>query len=93
MIIDFTKYQDGTSTTTGDVVYLTNTLKMPTGRMWSNSTRFSPDPNYKIPMIKFVIGQLPEVKYNDPEMRGQERDPAVDDAGAAAGSFELEGPA
>jgi FtsP/CotA-like multicopper oxidase with cupredoxin domain len=69
MIIDFTKYQDGTSTTTGDVVYLTNVLKMPDGRMWSNSTRFSPDPNYKIPMIKFVIGQLPEVKYNDPEMR------------------------
>jgi FtsP/CotA-like multicopper oxidase with cupredoxin domain len=69
VIIDFTKYQDGTSTTTGDVVYLTNVLKMPDGRMWSNSTRFSPDPNYKIPMIKFVIGQLPEVKYNDPEMR------------------------
>jgi len=69
VIIDFTKYQDGTSTTTGDVVYLTNVLKMPDGRMWSNSTRFSPDPNYKIPMIKFVIGQLPEVKYKDPEMR------------------------
>ncbi len=93
VIIDFTKYQDGTSTTEGDEVYLTNVLKMTTGRMWDNSTRFSPDPNYKIPMIKFVIGQLPEVKYNDPGHGGPERDPAVDDAGAAAGSVELEGPA
>jgi FtsP/CotA-like multicopper oxidase with cupredoxin domain len=31
-------------------------MKMLDGRMWTNSTRFLPDPNYKIPMIKFVIG-------------------------------------
>ena len=31
-------------------------MKMPNGRMWSNSSRFSPDPNYKVPMIKIVIG-------------------------------------
>ncbi len=59
VIIDFTKYQDGTSTTKDDVVYLTNTMKMTTGRMWDNSKRFLPDPNYKIPMIKFVIGDPP----------------------------------
>ena len=60
VIIDFTKYQDGTTPTTpGDVVYLTNVMKMKNGRMWNKSTRFSPDPAYKIPMLKFVIGGLP----------------------------------
>ena len=56
VIIDFTRYQDGTPTTKGDVVYLTDVMKMPNGRMWSNSSRFSPDPNYKVPVLKFVIG-------------------------------------
>ncbi len=55
-IVDFTKYQDGTPTTKGDVIYLTNIMKMPDGRMWSNSSRFGSDPNYKIPMMKIVIG-------------------------------------
>jgi FtsP/CotA-like multicopper oxidase with cupredoxin domain len=55
-IVDFTKYMDGSPTKKGDVIYLTNVMKMPDGRMWSNSSRFSPDPNYKIPMIKIVIG-------------------------------------
>ena len=31
-------------------------MKMPDGRMWSNSSRFSPDPNYKVPVLKIVIG-------------------------------------
>ncbi|NMM25546.1 MAG: multicopper oxidase domain-containing protein, partial [Phycicoccus sp.] len=56
VIIDFTKYQDGTPTTKGDVIYLTDVMKMPDGRMWSSSSRFSPDPNYKVPVLKFVIG-------------------------------------
>jgi FtsP/CotA-like multicopper oxidase with cupredoxin domain len=56
VIVDFTRYQDGSPTTKGDVIYLTNTMKMPTGRMWSNSSRFSPDPNYKVPVLKIVIG-------------------------------------
>ena len=61
VIIDFTKYQDGiTPTTPGDEVYLTNVMKMKDGRMWNSSTRNSPDPAYKIPMLKFVIGDLPE---------------------------------
>src|SRR4029079_6393436 len=55
-IVDFTKYQAGSYTTKGDVIYLTDVMKMPDGRMWSNSSRFAPDPNYKIPMLKFVIG-------------------------------------
>jgi FtsP/CotA-like multicopper oxidase with cupredoxin domain len=55
-IVDFTRYQDGTPTTKGDVIYLTNVMKMPNGRMWSNSSRFSSDPNYKVPVMKIVIG-------------------------------------
>jgi FtsP/CotA-like multicopper oxidase with cupredoxin domain len=55
-VVDFTRYQDGTPTTKGDVIYLTNVMKMPNGRMWSNSSRFSPDPNYKVPVLKIVIG-------------------------------------
>jgi FtsP/CotA-like multicopper oxidase with cupredoxin domain len=55
-IVDFTKYQDGTPTTKGDVIYLTDVMRMPDGRMWSNSSRFSPDPKYKIPVMKIVIG-------------------------------------
>jgi len=64
-IIDFTKYQDGTPTTKGDVVYLTNVMKMPDGRMWTNSSRSLPDPNYKIPVLKFVIGDLPPKEHPD----------------------------
>ncbi|RAM38756.1 multicopper oxidase family protein [Arthrobacter globiformis] len=56
VIVDFTRYQDGTPTTKGDVVYLTNVMKMPNGRMWSNSSRFLPDPKYRVPVLKFVIG-------------------------------------
>ena len=55
-IVDFTKYQDGTPTTKGDVIYLTNVMKMPDGRMWSNSSRSAPDPAYKVPVLKIVIG-------------------------------------
>jgi FtsP/CotA-like multicopper oxidase with cupredoxin domain len=56
VVIDFTKYMDGSPTTKGDVVYLVNVMKMPTGRTWSNSSRFSPDPKYVVPVLKFVIG-------------------------------------
>jgi FtsP/CotA-like multicopper oxidase with cupredoxin domain len=55
MVVDFTKYQDGTPTKDGDVIFLTDVMKMPTGRMWSSSTRFSPDPNYKVPVLAFRI--------------------------------------
>jgi FtsP/CotA-like multicopper oxidase with cupredoxin domain len=56
VIIDFTKYQDGTPTSPGDVVYLTDVMKMGDGRMWDSSSRFAPDPKYKVPVLKFVIG-------------------------------------
>lgn len=55
VIIDFTHYQDGTETKTGDEIYLTNVMKMPDGRMWSSSSRSFPDPAYKVPVMKFVL--------------------------------------
>jgi FtsP/CotA-like multicopper oxidase with cupredoxin domain len=55
-IVDFTRYQDGSPTTKGDEIYLTNVMKMGAGRMWDSSSRFSPDPDYKVPLLKFVIG-------------------------------------
>ena len=55
VIVDFSKYMDGTPTSDGDAIYLTNVMKMPDGRMWSNSSRSGPDPQYKIPMIKIII--------------------------------------
>jgi FtsP/CotA-like multicopper oxidase with cupredoxin domain len=54
-IVDFSQYQDGSPTTPGDVIYLTNVMKMPDGRMWKSSSRFSPDPRYKVPMVKIII--------------------------------------
>ncbi len=60
VIVDFSRYQDGTPTTKGDVVYLTNVMRMPDGRMWSNSLRSTPDPAYKVPVLKFVIGDVAE---------------------------------
>jgi FtsP/CotA-like multicopper oxidase with cupredoxin domain len=55
-IVDFTQYQDGSPTSKNDVIYLTDVMKMTTGRMWDTSSRFSPDPNYKIPVLKIIIG-------------------------------------
>ena len=70
VIIDFTRYQDGTPTTKGDVIYLTDVMKMPNGRMWTNSSRFSPDPSYKVPVLKFVIGDnAPDDSQIPPRLR------------------------
>src|SRR5689334_15505877 len=55
VVIDFTKYQDGSPTSKDDVIYLTDVMKMTTGRMWDNSTRSIPDPAYKVPLLAFVI--------------------------------------
>jgi FtsP/CotA-like multicopper oxidase with cupredoxin domain len=61
VIVDFSRYMDGSITSINDEIYLTNVMEMPTGRMWSHSTRFSPDPRYKVPMLKFVItGDAPD---------------------------------
>jgi FtsP/CotA-like multicopper oxidase with cupredoxin domain len=51
-IVDFTKYMDGTTTTSDreTVIYLVNTMKMTTGRMWD-----SQDPRYQVPVMKIII--------------------------------------
>ena len=60
VIVDFTRYQDGTPTRKGDAIYLTNVCKMIDGRLPTASTRFGGlDPSYKIPILKFVVGDAP----------------------------------
>jgi FtsP/CotA-like multicopper oxidase with cupredoxin domain len=55
IIVDFTKYQDGTPTKKGDAIYLTNIMAMADGRKPTSGTRFGLDPAYKVPMVKFII--------------------------------------
>ena len=42
--------------------------------MWDNSSRFPPDPNYKVPMLKIVIGDLPDETDNSVIPEGIMRD-------------------
>jgi FtsP/CotA-like multicopper oxidase with cupredoxin domain len=53
-IVDFTHYMDGTETQPGQEIYLVDTMKMTTGRMWDLA-----DPAYKVPVMKIVIGDDP----------------------------------
>jgi len=70
VVVDFTRYQDGSPTSKGDVIYLTNVMKMGTGRMWDSSSRFSPDPDYKVPVLKIVIGDnAPDHSHVPPRLR------------------------
>jgi FtsP/CotA-like multicopper oxidase with cupredoxin domain len=58
VVVDFTKYMDGTPTTPGDVIYLVNVLDMPDGRKPNfnapGAALFS-----KVPIMKIVIGGAP----------------------------------
>jgi FtsP/CotA-like multicopper oxidase with cupredoxin domain len=77
---------DGTPTTKGDVIYLTNTLKMDDGRKPDGS-----DPSYKVPILKIVIG---DVAPDDSLMPGDLRPCGDADKTRLAGlpqrTFELE---
>lgn len=53
VIVDFTRYRDGSPTAPGDVVYLTNTAFMPDGR------RQREDERYAVPLLRIVIGAPP----------------------------------
>jgi FtsP/CotA-like multicopper oxidase with cupredoxin domain len=64
IVIDFSKYADGTATKKGDVVYLVNVLEMQTGRKPGPAVDCGeegqpacpmPDPNYAVPVLKFVL--------------------------------------
>jgi FtsP/CotA-like multicopper oxidase with cupredoxin domain len=50
-VVDFTKYMDGTPTRKGDELYLVDVMKMTAGRMWDSSDR-----DYKVPVMKIIIG-------------------------------------
>jgi FtsP/CotA-like multicopper oxidase with cupredoxin domain len=56
IVLDFTKYLDGSATKKGDVIWLTNIMKMSDGRKPNSGTRFGLDKKYKIPLLKIVIG-------------------------------------
>jgi FtsP/CotA-like multicopper oxidase with cupredoxin domain len=68
VIVDFSKYMDGTPTTKGDVLYLVNTMKMANGRKpnsWPTTHNDLTgqdvedpefDPSYAVPVMKIVIG-------------------------------------
>jgi FtsP/CotA-like multicopper oxidase with cupredoxin domain len=68
IVVDFTRYQDGSPTKAGDEIYLVDVMKMTTGRMWDSA-----DPNYKVPVMKIIIGDdapdqsLPGVDIYDPK--------------------------
>jgi FtsP/CotA-like multicopper oxidase with cupredoxin domain len=60
VVVDFTKWMDGSYTKPGDELYLTNTMKMMTGRMWD-----AQDPAYMVPVMKIIIdGDPPEPDYS-----------------------------
>jgi len=67
VVVDFSRYMDGTPTTKGDVIYLVNTRQMTTGRKPNGPTMLDdntgkdvidPDfePGFCAPLIKIVIG-------------------------------------
>jgi FtsP/CotA-like multicopper oxidase with cupredoxin domain len=57
VIVDFTKYMDGSPTSIGDEIYLVNTMEMEDGR----KPEFERPSSYKVPLMKIVIdGNPPE---------------------------------
>jgi FtsP/CotA-like multicopper oxidase with cupredoxin domain len=75
-IVDFTKYMDGSETRAGHEIYLVNTMKMTTGRMWDSKDR-----NYKVPLMKIVIeGEPPEPDMSIIPAKLREVPPWVDGA-------------
>ena len=88
-VLDFTKYMDGTPTTKGDIIYLTNTLKMDDGRKPDSS-----DPDYKIPLLKIVIGDDPPEKDSSQMPTDLRPLPVIPDSATRAGlrhrTFELQ---
>jgi FtsP/CotA-like multicopper oxidase with cupredoxin domain len=61
-IVDFTKFIDKSDTPKDQdtVLYLVNTMKMTTGRMWDSN-----DPSYRVPIMKIVIEADPQEVYKN----------------------------
>jgi FtsP/CotA-like multicopper oxidase with cupredoxin domain len=53
VVIDFATYMDGSKTKAGDVIYLTNTAKMTTGRQQDGNLTMGGA--FAVPLVKFVI--------------------------------------
>jgi len=82
VIVDFSKYMDGTPTTKGDVIYLTNVLQMTNGRKPNDGlinydeetgkplpfpiTDPDFDPDFRVPLMKIVIGDDAPDNSKDP---------------------------
>ena len=71
IVIDFSKYMDGSPTSKGEEVYLVNVMRMEDGRKPD-----SDDERYKVPILKFIIGdpaddksEIPPVLRPLPEMK------------------------
>ncbi len=89
-VVDFSKYMDGTPTTTGDEIYLVNTLFMPNGRKPVIPGEPDFDPDYRVPMMKIVIGNLPaqpDQSTNPGTLRNMPKLPNL--AGLVSRRFEL----
>jgi FtsP/CotA-like multicopper oxidase with cupredoxin domain len=54
-VVDFGHYMDGRSTSTGDVIYLANTMFMPDGRKPVFDGERDSDDEYCVPMLKIII--------------------------------------
>jgi FtsP/CotA-like multicopper oxidase with cupredoxin domain len=86
VIVDFTRYRDGSPTTKGDCVYLVNVLRMEDGRKEGDATDF--DSSYVVPLLKFVIGDWAQ---DDSEIPYTLRDlPQIDLTNLKTRRFELE---
>lgn len=75
VIVDFTKYLDGSPTRKYDEVYLVNTMMMEDGRRPDDT-----DPDYKVPILKFIIGddapdysEIPTMMRRLPEIKSTAR--------------------
>jgi FtsP/CotA-like multicopper oxidase with cupredoxin domain len=98
VVVDFTKWIDGSATKAGDELYLVDVMKMTTGRMWD-----SRDSKYMVPVMKIVIGDdapdasLPGIDIDNPDdvatISLREVQPLVDNYQsliATAPTFELQ---
>jgi FtsP/CotA-like multicopper oxidase with cupredoxin domain len=69
VIVDFTRYLDGSPTTKGDCVYLVNTLEMEDGRKEDDDGRFDPA-KFCVPILKIEIGDwVPDNSVIPAELR------------------------
>ena len=98
VIVDFSKYMDGSPTHKGEEIYLVNVAQMLNGRMPNgplmegNGDALVPDPqydpNYRVPLMKIVIG---DDAADDSTIPQRLRElPVIDTRGIPRRTFEFE---